>query len=509
MAITIIPAPDNGLTTRRYIERAVVKDIINKTGFISDAQLVFEEVEGQVRNQNSEDTPSEHPLRFANENLVFVAPEEVYDEDLLLERLRSSSVDTPLIEDNALGLRVVPIYAPVHGVLGLSFRAKSKTMIRSWARQLAIQEKLAPLIFDHSLIYNYTVPKTLDDFITHIHELREVQDGYGDTLEDYATAITKAEITLRSNRSGEYTRLSFNEQQHGVRGQFSSTFSYNEKSLAEGLYEIPVEFIFDYEKIVAFAVEAPIIVHNQILAPEFLNGLFGYDDSEKTEDKEMVGRIHGTPRGVYAHRFDDGIKRMLPQDTWFPQYTLPELKTLSIIAIKVDIDTPRYVIDLSELDEEYMPPHVLNFILNYPDTAYEFHTGPYYIELVSVGTEEQRRTYNIDPQGVMTTNVDLNPRHRHYLRICALTDHMKIYNEALDAYRTDANAVVDSLKEVHPEVEVSQAKEPGKLHAPDGQTVTLESISEVLKDIPTTNRPFKEMNAYPAGHVMDAVIKAL
>ena len=492
------------------MQTEVVKFVVRETGFKPDTEIEFSENLGEVANRNGTDSPDEDHIRTKYSDVVFVDVEETYDQEELMARMRSIQLNYPLIEDKSLGLAAYSLYTPMKCRLTLRFRARSKAVLKTWARQLAMREKLQPLSFNMNINYNYAIPLNLANFIKHIHALRENQGGYGDTLEDYVDAISVSPTVKRSNRSGGYVLTTIEEEQQGIEGHFVSEGIYNEPELDEGIHQITATFEFDYEAIAGIIVDFPFIVHNQFIDIEYINNWIKFRQPDLEPDKELSCRVvskipEGAPK---KHHLDDGIPRLIEFDGWFPKGVYGNTKTLLLSPIQVNPADPFAVTDLNAIGHDLIPEPISRYIQKYPESVKTYLKGPYLIEVFGLDPEQYRYSFNIVNGSEIRTTLPMEIRGRYYLRISAIDDHSRIRNQVIRDFLMDVQDTKDALWALVPAIMSTQKYLEGALHSPDGRSVTVRSYNDVIRLIKTTNKTFKNLPPRNWNTVMTANIIA-
>ena len=494
----LMSIPDNSKTTGRHVHTDVVRDLIDLTGFVKGAEVTFTEQMGNVRNRNSYDRKAKNVLRSQYSNVVFVSTEERTDEQQTLARLRSSKMNTPVLEDEKLGLKVVPLYSPYVTTLNLRFRCQSQVALDTWARELSIRDKLKPLSYQIDLQYNYAIPITLSEYIKHIWELREAQGGYGDTEDEYIELIRQTPLVKRYNRSGGYFTTVINELQKNVIGDFTSEFMYNEKAKDQGIYEMEATFTFRHEKPVGFVVDFPFIVHNQLIDAKYIDKWIQYKDTSAVEeDRALSNRVlEATPvDGNKKNRFDDGVPRTIEFDDWYPKEPYPNTRTLLLVPIMVDPDDPHAVFNLdTDITDDLLNENIKNYMKKYPEQTHKYLDGPYFIELFGIDHEQHHLSFTLDNSLEMRSDVlPMDIRTRYYLRISVITDHVSLPNSVIRNFLKSKEDTYEAMWGIVPGIAITKKYTPGALHSPDDVFVTVKSYNDVLREIDGTSEVFKAL----------------
>jgi len=510
MSRVLLNLPDNAISVSNYVRKSIIDTIIRKTGFPSDGEIDLVETDEVLRKRDGEDAPEKEDVRTRYSNRVRAIGVDRISEQAILQRLRSVSFNTPLIHDPVIGIAASTLYLPIEAELEMTFSFKSKSTMNNWLDRLAIAEKFRPLSYTFDIQYNYAFPEILGNFVKHVHDLRELNDGYGDTLEEYVDSIVKTPTITRSNRSGSYQVKVVNELQRNIEGHFVTETFYNSSTADKGKHDVSITFKYNYERASAIAVDFPFMVHNSSIDSKYIDSWVNRIVPVSVgEEKVLDGRvIGGKPIERRTQYLGDGGKRMVSYDDFFPREVYADTQTLLLIPVQVQAADKHSVGPLGQVGDDLLPARVKNYIKNNLDSVHTYLDGPYFIELFGLGDGQIRHTFTLDADLNIRSVLPMNMRHRYYLRVSAITDQTRIPNAVIKDFLLNFEDTLDAMYGVAPNLEVSSDYEEGKLHVPFGTEVTVSSYNDILRKLPGTNKEFKRAKRKGGGTVLSASVIA-
>lgn len=508
MAIIYLAITGDEYSVSRRVHRTAVEAFLQNTG-LKDFEIVFDEDIKSVRQTTSEDMPSEPKIQTANRDAVFVDPVERYSEDALTMRHMTLYRKKPIVIDEMIGLSARTVFINAEVTLTMRVRFTSKNRLLGWTKSLAMVEKRNPLSFRFPVYYGYTIPAPFGYFVAHVHSLMENVAPYGRTLEEYVSGIMKNDYNQVHNRSKGYTAYTLEERQDGVIGYLTGEMAYNEKEVEEGVYEVPIEFKFNYEQPSHLYCEIPLIVHNQMIDDVYINSWIRGKDAEPEETTTADTRL--APDPIHKTQYlGDGGTRFFDFDDYFPKKVMEDTRTLFIMPVQVSESDKKLVCNLSDLSEEYIDQSIVSYIRNNWETVTEPYAGPYYVEVIELNDIELRHHFSIDGNDDIRTEEDLDLRLRYYLRVSYVSDHSRLPNNVIKTFLSDVDMAVSALQGIRPNIVVTTKHLNGALHVLPDRSITQYSYNIAILGVASTSNVLKRAKSspgkYPKNVLTDKII---
>lgn len=424
MPSVILPVPQKGISVSRAAVRDVVQQIASQTGFPS-AEIVFNEEQGQSRQQQSNIDKEENAIRTKYNNFIFVEYTERFTDDAWLQKNIHMPDHHLLFKDPITGITIAPVYANVEVTLSLRFRAKNKTSLVEWQSNLRLRNGIQALIEQLQVQYDFSLPDSILAFLVETAKSMNAISLSDKKLSDYLKLCLKRGSGVRKNLSGEHKEFIIGEMQKGILGQSTDEDFYQEISSEEGIYEINAPYRFFYDQVMGVRLYTPAVVYNSIVSQDLLKSwcpkIFEEQLTANTETYPFLDTYEAVPEGNYPYRGDGGT-RYIEWDEWFPTYYRKHGRTLTIVPVLVDVSKPREIFNLNDLNDGLLPDGVVDYAAAYwEDLPYPLATY-LDIELFEVSTTERMVGWAIDEDLNITCDEDMSPSKRYYIRVSAIKD---------------------------------------------------------------------------------------
>lgn len=507
MTTATIAIAQNYVTVNRKVIHDVVTSLIAQTRFSDNAELIYQEQLGAPRNPRNWHTPCSAPIKTEYSDYVFIEHEQKFTENDAMRDRTKVAGHAPLFSDEALGINVRPIYAEARVEMSLRFRTKSLTRLNAWVNTIRVNGGIQFLIEYHNLDYDYSMPKSILNFIVHAHTLRENVSGYGETIADYTKARFSKSVTTRSNMAegeNKHTEIICRELQEGVQGMVMDEMFYNVTTVESGLYECVIPYAFNFSAPLAVQIEYPLFIHNQFIDPGFIKMWTSARGPRNTKIRTPADNFlkeeQAEADAFCRYYRGDGGTRELEHDSWFPKYKPWGTKTLTIIPVQVDPNDTKAVFNLAELKStELLPKAVYAFMEAHYEIAGRHGLEMLNFEIHEVGEEELRLALDIDESLEMRTAADMDIRNRHYLRISLLEDWSTIGHTKITPLLSQPELLFGLGKILDPDLTMGDKDSKWKLV---GNKITEMSYMSWLKSLSYVNDAFRNNVNGPARTAM-------
>ena len=294
---------------------------------------------------------------------------EEYVEDNTLTTAVMRPEHTAVFADSPLGIYITPVYQRVQVVVSVTLTATDRTTADTWISTMRRRSTQGVGEMLHLVDYHYPLPFPYLVILTAIHNLREAQGGYNQTIGAWLQQCLTTRATSIYDQAGGNATLVVREQQVGVLGWYDWTVpSKSEKDSDSGSYSSSFTYTFSYDRVESSVMEYPLMVHNQLLDARFYAATKPYE----IEDQPIRGGLSTMilrnwtyeARASYAWRCRPGIP--IPQfDDWLPDDN-PQLLNLMRIMIARDPTNPHDILNLTELGVYSLHDETLDYMRQYP-----------------------------------------------------------------------------------------------------------------------------------------------
>lgn len=440
--------------TIQSITRPIVFDIIDQVQAITKidktADIFFPGDTGKMQTPGTNfDSTDPRFAKFSTGSYLFIEVEEDFEPDVIRSTAVNQREHLPVFVDKDLGVHIAPVYATTNITINFKYRTASKTEAFRWRDDMRTRISQARDINLHDLTYHYSLPVPILEIIEAVYDKREAFLGYGQTLEEYVISHATDRLTLIGDLVAKSAQLAISETQARVIGMFTfdSLPDKPERDDDSGCWVVSFGYKFSYEKPIACNAKYPVIVHNQILPPEFVlfnNKSYDLDKINKSYSGSIAALNAFEATTVMNNRVDPNAIIRLPN---FDDYVLPSVVhgtgSIFIALAEVDINDSKTLFNLNELGDIIIDSDILNFIktVEYPYICNLYqsiiHISLYRNNyLASAGTLECDASLNIKAKAPL----DLRKQYR--ARFSLVVDLTLLGKPAIDRLRNNPKVLV-------------------------------------------------------------------
>ncbi|MNZ31112.1 hypothetical protein D3C78_484040 [compost metagenome] len=268
----LIPLPNTHDTVTRRVAKSVIDNVIR----IARMDVERVEIRGETQQAAQPGTEIGDTRlfnRFQHDGRVIVSLRETFVESEVINAEVRHPYAQPIFADPMIGVHIKPIYSNTEMELNFTYRAKSKQEANVWRDDIKVRMADNRQSHLHEADYFFAVPDFCSQLLMHIHELREKQDAYGESLGEYLKRYYTKRAKVLTNQSGNerVSLLTIAEKQLGIQGWFDFDLPVEEEKQEDGpSYLIQFNYKFSYLKPVELNLVYPQIVHNQLIAPDYI-----------------------------------------------------------------------------------------------------------------------------------------------------------------------------------------------------------------------------------------------
>lgn len=482
------------ITVTRSIARNVIKDIVKKTGFPRDTEIIFDEKQGGHRPTSGFKNDCKPTLKTENRNYIFCTLTERYTEDDVSQTNHYRS-HKPVFMDKELGVAVYPQYAKKELEFALRFRTRDLSTMNNYMRAIHHQDVMHKMVKKHNLQYDYEIPNDILTFILHAHMLSEKVVPRNIPLKQFLTDGFNEGLMLRGNATGKEKTPVINEIQTGIRGSLLERQPYNSVEVEDGLYEMQMSYKIDYNDISTVVLEAPVIIHNQLIDNAFVNAWFLNIDPDYVPYGYRVDGHHGltTDHDDYFRFYrGDGGTRMLNYDDFFPSFPREGTITLFLSPIQVSSTDSTMLLNLKDIPNEKLPSSICEVLMATSDNNANFRESPISIEAYEIGSEESILGTTLSDDGVLRTEADLPLSRRVYVKVDLFKDMQALGITRLRPYLAAGEDWYKVCSLLDERLKLTDTYVKGSFHLLANGSISEQSFVEWLDELNIERKQFRK-----------------
>jgi uncharacterized membrane protein YgcG len=426
-----ITIPEGDQCIGRPVMTAVVNQLQEIVKITQDAKVYYP---GDTRTMyqagSTLDDPARDPALATGRYLFITVDEHYYDESIYTTAVNQPE-QIPIFHDPLLGVTITPIYATSAVTIEVHYRTSSKTEARRWRDDFRMKISQYRDVNLHTLTYHYPLPKEFIELLKVIYAAREKIEGYGDNLKTWVFGNASTRLTLASNLTDTAEELVIGERQTRVQGYFDFEALPDEPEREEGpgTWAIKFSYRFSYERPLGCCMRYPVMVHNQLLPPEyvtFTNQAYNLDNiplsypislramSEfelQNQGNKILSRLPYVPLPL----FDDYV--LNSENTW------PGTRSIFIALCELALPDKRTLLNLEDLGPIVIDPRIVAF-LKATETPYlcQIYWSLFNISLYRGEDLYTRTSLTCSSDLTITAGEDLDPRQNWRVRFSIITD---------------------------------------------------------------------------------------
>lgn len=460
MPRTFLNVESSELSITRKVVQSVLPTIIGITNSPSTTRIHYPGFDDEQRLPSDlRDRLGEHEGTPRVDATVEVR--EHFDESALSQSVLGQPEYPPIYHDPSIGARIMPSYARTRIELGFQFRYEGMSQATAHVHEIKRRLTLHQDLQIHEAHYDYLLPQAYLALIQKIHQLKENQGGDGEYINDYLARTMTDQMTIVSNRDGSSIRLSKEEVQTNIIGQFDNIDIERDLSYADDNASIHAElrYILYYDKILGLQFDYPLVIHNQILPSD-------YHDRNHAPPFEMGARDR------VKSRFRDASDRYTTNDLtrwphnsipipffldWFPSRYPRALRPMIRIQLINDSPEEDELFSLKDLVDEGISERVINFLIKEDQRLLRLHESFFHLNVYENDRVISSDRVKIDDGKILFPfDPDTDEEYRRRIR-CRYNAAIFLYDnihtltsEAVDSLLEDKAFAEELLKTIDP-----------------------------------------------------------
>lgn len=394
---------------------------------------------------------------FGHVTRIRVEVQERSVEDRIGTIATTADEHRPIFADNVLGVRLRPIYAMTEVQVAFKVRFASKTEAQRFRDDTLLRCDMMRTLIPLQMNYHYSIPDTFLGLLQAVHQLREEQGGYGDTLEQWVATHLDVRATNLTTLIGTNATLAIPEQQIHTWGQFSNFIPSEdppENEKESGTWVIDFNYRFHYDKPIAIRGEWPISIHNQLLPDPWV-----YDpNASGTLTDPWIQRHHSSrtreAMDVVAGLYPDPcaepyIPAIIPRfDDWENRLQHPATVAMMQILIGVSSTDLHDVQDLRDIPDVAIDPQVLEFMKSEASYMGTYGNSIFHLALYEGDVPQADGMLTVSPYLVVRSRNPMDLRKVYHLRVALINDLFMLRGAALQRLSKAGEAGVKILMDL-------------------------------------------------------------
>lgn len=316
------------------------------------------------RELNTPDTQSTRKLT--------VNIRDEFDENTVGTGIVNQRDSFPIFRDVEIGVSIAPIYITNNIQFEFTYKSSSKVDIDQMRDLLRMHLSRAMSVFEHDVEYTMILPEFIEDFIIDVHKLKNRLYPI-DILTYLRGYSTNRLLTITDMSNKDNALLAVREKQVGVLGEFDFTASPPDKDTDNSKNQHTLKFTYNIQMEVpkAINVSFPIMICNEMMDNKYIDiiekqNLLNFD--KKINHLPNVGRSATVMNNIDNLMIKERLTNYLypiniPYFDTYPNPTkVPGYGTVLTVLCQVDEGDRKFLFNLKDLDDWYLPRHIINYI---------------------------------------------------------------------------------------------------------------------------------------------------
>lgn len=446
-----VTIPDVDQSVSRPVILKVLNQVFEITGLSKNTKILFPGAVNSVYTPgtNVEDR-GDNTAVFGSDRLTFIEVSETPNLDSLQETQTHSLANPPVFYDPHLQFSAHPIYITTDVVMTIRYRSNSKTEVERWMADMYIRTSRGRDINLHDFTYRYSLPQELITLIEIVHERREKVAPYGQTLDEYFKFHATDRFTLVSNQAGEALTLSVSEKANRIQGMFDFVGVPDSptRDADTGTWELSFTYKFSYQQPRSMYIRYPVMVHNQLLPPEYTRDLYNvvdYEQHPQTYDKFWKSMsFFESDKNAHRTRKENPYFRIPFFDDFRLNAVASYTGTVFTALCEVESDQ-RTLLNLNELGDLVLDPDVLEFIIAEASFVNRIYLSFVHLSLYRDEYLVSDNQLELTPEGLVRATQPLDLRRQHRVRLSLMPKLSSVNQAAIDRLLSFPRAFVKIL----------------------------------------------------------------
>lgn len=447
----IIDTRNEDPSITRNVVNSIIKNLTKWLSLPKDLRIEYWGDIGSAHQTGSGVDDVQNDIKLTSDGKITVDVDEDYDEDSLINQVTKQKEEPPYWVDPALEFMLRPIRTQSVIQLSFTYRAPTKTAANRFRNNIKMLAASGRETHVHELAYHVPVPLEFVVLAGDIHAKRETVAPYGEKFGTYLKNHTKATLTTISV-DGRRPTLVVAERQLPVLGWFEDIVTQKPSKDDESpTYNVTFDYKVQYQRIIGFVIDHPIMVHNQLLDSRLWSSEPQYSLEQRLFKPGMM-----QDHTVNLQRLYNPIKpniagvRIPEYDPWLPR-VLPSY-TVSMFTIMLGLPTvtttPQRLMSFGDIQDYTINPLVYKFMLDEAPWMGKRYRSFFQIDIY-------RGDQLIEPGGISCTVEDnqlvvyytgeLDLRKTYHIRLSTVMSWDALDDRAKDAMKEHGRATWEFL----------------------------------------------------------------
>jgi len=456
MPSLVVPLKGLYESVLRPIVHKVAEDVKGWTGIADKTPVRFyNETDADTNPGSTNEGGSRNA--FGAGSKITITFSERYKEDAVINTALRTQDEPYLFLDKPLNVMLKAIRSYNEVVITFEYRAKSRSEVEAWRNDIKMRmaEDRQPLL--HEVEFHYEVPMVVQRMLAHIHDLREKQAGYGQSLEEWFAQSYTKRSTVLTNELGHISHRVISEKMIGLQGWFDFTEPEEaDKRSENATWSINFNYHFHYQKPVEMNFVYPNVVHNQLIDKSMRPSKPIY----RLEDQP---RMDAWPRSRsnYESVSDMTIKpqdplsglRVPAWDDWVPVQVPPGTLTVATWMIRILPEDPTFLMNLKDLGSRTFTQMYLDFFEDQRRFLTKRGSAVVHFGLFRGTMPLQEESLYVDEHLVLRSRIPMDMRREYRVRFSMLMDKSILNQDAVNGGNRHPDMLLDLWGSALPELD--------------------------------------------------------
>ena len=421
MVKVVVPIENTDTTVTRLIAKTVIEQLVFSTEMPEINDILY--IQRGGNNIMAQTNAPGEALKLDVDNYIQVDYKE--EEDGIQFDYNKYQFEYPSIfKASALGVSVTPMHSKVNLEMTFTYKAKSYSDLTTWLHAFSRRLLNAVAMNHHDVLYNYTIPTDVLAYLHQVYTLSETIAPYGQTLKQFLQQhFCTNGVVVRQNMNDTKQALAINVKNTGCLGVFTELPGIQETSKEPPISTVSFTYVLSYDRVTSVVLEYQMYIHNQVIDLTFLR---------KYEDRRLHSNPHAGNR-TFTQSVNSVTENSygLPAypdagtntgDGWRPDNMPHNTYTSLVLPVQLDLLNLTDMLDLNVLSQFGYPSWLISLMQQYRSKLCAFKNWFVYIDAFEVNAELTALPLVVNSSFHLTSEVALNPRNRHYIRVSVLTE---------------------------------------------------------------------------------------
>lgn len=447
---------------------------------------------------------------FANDRYTFVDVLETYQPGSQQETYARDDEEyeyPAIFADPAIGVYLRPIYLTSDVSISIRYQANSETEARRWYADMFLNISAGRDMNLHSFMLKYSIPRPFVTFIEEAWALREKNEPYGDSFQEYLVNNASPRLTIFANRAGEQRILGVSEKQCEIIGRFdfAGTPELPVRNTSTGQWDISFTYILSYQRPDAMRLQYPIVIHNELVDRKYLI------DAVK-EDNPLSRKTYASKsyRALEIFNSDYQSQQVRPE---FPYYRLPYFDDFSIpyplegmatifTALCLLEEDKKLLLNLNDLGEIAIDEDIMTFIKGEVPWLKDAYMSFFHVEVYKNDSLMPKESFTIDSNLNISFVEPQSMRYGYRVRLACCCAINMLHYPSIERLGNYPKAMVKLLSSMNDLLRLNPdfVNMGDLLHIEEWQLTYLYWVLTGRKQAPTSSYVWNDANISRAGN---------